>query len=130
MRVARRRRAERVYAYGALERFRAARSMRTLEVSRLALPVTDPNILGLAYDAAGIAIFGVPAVLTRKSDIRGAGGTAWGYNRKTFRMLVEQKLGFARKMADKFTILDRGRTVANGAMTDLDDTLVQRYLAV
>ena len=45
-------------------------------------------------------------------------------------LLVEQKLGFARKMADKFTILDRGRTVANGAMSDLDDTLVQRYLAV
>lgn len=45
-------------------------------------------------------------------------------------LLVEQKLGFARKMADKFTILDRGRTVATGAMSDLDDTLVQRYLAV
>jgi urea transport system ATP-binding protein len=45
-------------------------------------------------------------------------------------ILVEQKLGFARKMADRFTILDRGRTVASGAMTDLDDTLVQRYLAV
>ncbi|HET6333879.1 MAG TPA: urea ABC transporter ATP-binding subunit UrtE [Polyangiales bacterium] len=45
-------------------------------------------------------------------------------------LLVEQKLGFARKMADQFTILDRGRTVAAGQMTDLDDTLVQRYLAV
>jgi urea transport system ATP-binding protein len=45
-------------------------------------------------------------------------------------LLVEQKLGFARKMADRFTILDRGRSVATGPMTDLDDTLVQRYLAV
>jgi len=45
-------------------------------------------------------------------------------------LLVEQKLGFARKMADRFTILDRGRNVATGPMTDLDDTLVQRYLAV
>ncbi len=45
-------------------------------------------------------------------------------------LLVEQKLGFARKMADRFTILDRGRTVATGAMPELDDTLVQRYLAV
>jgi len=45
-------------------------------------------------------------------------------------LLVEQKLGFARKMADQFTILDRGRTVAAGQMTDLDDTLVQHYLAV
>ena len=45
-------------------------------------------------------------------------------------LLVEQKLGFARKIADKFTILDRGRTVTTGAMSDLDDTLVQRCLAV
>jgi urea transport system ATP-binding protein len=45
-------------------------------------------------------------------------------------LLVEQKLGFARKMAERFVILDRGRTVANGAMGELDDALVQRYLAV
>ncbi|HKP56819.1 MAG TPA: urea ABC transporter ATP-binding subunit UrtE [Polyangiales bacterium] len=45
-------------------------------------------------------------------------------------LLVEQKLGFARKMAERFTILDRGRSVAGGPMTDLNDSLVQRYLAV
>ena len=45
-------------------------------------------------------------------------------------LLVEQKLGFARKMAERFTILDRGRSVAAGPMSDLNDTLVQRYLAV
>jgi urea transport system ATP-binding protein len=45
-------------------------------------------------------------------------------------LLVEQKLGFARKVADRFCILDRGRSVASGAMADLDDTLIQRHLAV
>jgi urea transport system ATP-binding protein len=45
-------------------------------------------------------------------------------------LLVEQKLAFARKMAESFTILDRGRTVATGPMLDLNDTLIQRHLSV
>jgi urea transport system ATP-binding protein len=45
-------------------------------------------------------------------------------------LLVEQKLGFARKVAQRFTILDRGRSVVTGPMSDLDDTLVQRHLSV
>ncbi|GAA5213404.1 urea ABC transporter ATP-binding subunit UrtE [Corallincola platygyrae] len=45
-------------------------------------------------------------------------------------LLVEQKLPFARKVADNFCILDRGRQVAAGEMTDLDDTLIKRYLTV
>lgn len=45
-------------------------------------------------------------------------------------LLVEQKLPFARKVADHFQILDRGRSVANGKMTELSDTLVKEYLTV
>jgi urea transport system ATP-binding protein len=45
-------------------------------------------------------------------------------------LLVEQKLAFARKMAESFTILDRGRTVATGPMTGLNDELIQRHLSV
>ena len=45
-------------------------------------------------------------------------------------LLVEQKLPFARKAADRFTILDRGRTVASGAMDELTDELVRDYLTV
>ncbi|TCI02919.1 urea ABC transporter ATP-binding subunit UrtE [Corallincola luteus] len=45
-------------------------------------------------------------------------------------LLVEQKLPFARKVADNFCILDRGRQVATGEMTALDDTLIKRYLTV
>lgn len=45
-------------------------------------------------------------------------------------LLVEQKLKFARRVADDFIILDRGRSVAKGAMTDLSETLVKQYLVV
>ena len=45
-------------------------------------------------------------------------------------LLVEQKLGFARQVADRFCILDKGRAVATGAMADLNDGLVRQYLTV
>jgi urea transport system ATP-binding protein len=45
-------------------------------------------------------------------------------------ILVEQKLPFARRVADRFLILDRGRLVANGAMGELGDDLVRQYLTV
>jgi len=45
-------------------------------------------------------------------------------------LLVEQKLPLARRVADRFYVLDKGRAVANGAMSDLDDALVRRYLSV
>lgn len=45
-------------------------------------------------------------------------------------ILVEQKLPFARRVADRFTILDRGRAVASGVMDELNDDLVKEYLTV
>lgn len=45
-------------------------------------------------------------------------------------LLVEQKLPLARRVADHFYILDKGRAVANDAMEQLDDDLVRRYLTV
>lgn len=45
-------------------------------------------------------------------------------------LLVEQKLPFARRIGDRFTILDRGRSVASGVMDDLNDALVKEYLTV
>ncbi len=45
-------------------------------------------------------------------------------------LLVEQKLPFARAVADDFAIMERGRIVADGAMAALGDDLVERYLAV
>ncbi|WP_295393111.1 urea ABC transporter ATP-binding subunit UrtE [uncultured Thiodictyon sp.] len=45
-------------------------------------------------------------------------------------ILVEQKLPFARRVADRFVILDRGRLMASGAMAELGDDLVRQYLNV
>lgn len=45
-------------------------------------------------------------------------------------LLVEQKLHFARAVADRFAILDRGSKVAEGKVGELDDGLVKRYLTV
>ena len=45
-------------------------------------------------------------------------------------LLVEQKLPFARAVADDFVLLDRGRSVATGAIESLDDQLIRRYLTV
>ncbi len=45
-------------------------------------------------------------------------------------VIVEQKLPFARRVGKRFEILDRGRNVANGAMSELSDELVQKYLTV
>ncbi|HRY16202.1 MAG TPA: ABC transporter ATP-binding protein, partial [Candidatus Competibacteraceae bacterium] len=45
-------------------------------------------------------------------------------------LLVEQKLPFARWVAQQFCIVDKGRAVATGAITDLHDDLVRQYLTV
>jgi urea transport system ATP-binding protein len=45
-------------------------------------------------------------------------------------LLVEQKLAFARRVASRFCLMDRGRNVATGAMSELSDELVSRHLAV
>ncbi len=53
--------------------------------------LTDPNIMGLAYDAVGILIFGVPALLVNSMRIAKEGGTTWDYNKYTFLRFIEQK---------------------------------------
>ena len=45
-------------------------------------------------------------------------------------LLVEQKLHFARRVADHFRIMEKGRVVAQGDMQSLDDDIVRRYLTV
>ena len=45
-------------------------------------------------------------------------------------LIVEQKLAFARMVGTHYIILDRGRLVAQGAMSALNDDLVQKYLTV
>ncbi|HVR19980.1 MAG TPA: urea ABC transporter ATP-binding subunit UrtE [Polyangiaceae bacterium] len=45
-------------------------------------------------------------------------------------LLVEQKLQFARRVASRFCLMERGRAVASGAMSELSDELVKKHLAV
>ena len=45
-------------------------------------------------------------------------------------LLVEQKLPFARRVGDRFCIMDRGRAVKSGEMSELSDDVVSKYLTV
>ena len=45
-------------------------------------------------------------------------------------LLVEQKLPFARRYADRFMIMDRGQAVAGGDIAELSDDLIKRHLTV
>lgn len=45
-------------------------------------------------------------------------------------LLVEQKLPFARKYADRFVIMDRGRPVAKGEIAKLSNELIKQHLTV
>lgn len=45
-------------------------------------------------------------------------------------ILVEQKLGFARRVGKEFRLMERGRIVASDAMENLNDDLIKQYMAV
>lgn len=45
-------------------------------------------------------------------------------------LLVEQKLPFARRYADRFVIMDRGRPMAKGKIDALSDALIKEHLTV
>jgi urea transport system ATP-binding protein len=45
-------------------------------------------------------------------------------------LLVEQKLPFARRVGQQFTIMDKGRSVASGPMQNLSNQLIQKHLTV
>ncbi len=45
-------------------------------------------------------------------------------------LLVEQKLPFARRVAQQFCILDKGRNVATDAMENLGEEIINSYLTV
>jgi urea transport system ATP-binding protein len=45
-------------------------------------------------------------------------------------ILVEQKLGFARRVGKEFRLMEKGRVVASDKMANLNDELIRQYLAV
>jgi urea transport system ATP-binding protein len=82
----------------------------------------DPKILILDEPTEGIQ----PNIVSEIGDIL----LRLNQDEKLSVLLVEQKLPFARRVASRFVIMDRGRTVASGAMPDLSEELVQRHLVV
>jgi urea transport system ATP-binding protein len=84
--------------------------------------VIDPKLLILDEPAEGIQpniVQEIGSIIRRL--IREIGLTV---------ILVEQKLPFARKVADRFLILERGRLMATGRIDELTDDLVREYLTV
>ncbi|MEI6872767.1 MAG: ATP-binding cassette domain-containing protein, partial [Verrucomicrobiota bacterium] len=45
-------------------------------------------------------------------------------------LLVEQYLEFAKELADRFAIMDRGAIVAGGNIENLTDDVIQQHLVV
>ena len=84
--------------------------------------VTDPRLLILDEPTEGIQ----PNIVAEIGEIVRRLNREMGLTV----LLVEQKLPFARKVADRFCLLDRGRAVADGAMPDLNEELIQQYLTV
>ena len=84
--------------------------------------VLDPKLLILDEPTEGIQ----PNIVQEIGDILRR------LNRETglTLLLVEQKLPFARRVGDRFAILDRGRAMASGVMGELNEALVKEYLTV
>jgi len=81
----------------------------------------DPSLLILDEPTEGIQPNIVSQIADVLLELKGRGLTL---------LLVEQKLPFARRVADRFCIMDRGRAVASGAMSELGDEIVNRHLKV
>ncbi len=84
--------------------------------------VVDPKLLILDEPTEGIQ----PNVVAEIGDIIRRLNHEMGLTV----LLVEQKLPFARKVGDRFCILDRGRHVAEGEMGILNEQLIKEYLTV
>lgn len=81
----------------------------------------DPKLLILDEPCEGIQPNIVQQIADVLIELRSQGLTI---------LLVEQKLPFARRVADRFCIMDRGRAVASGPIGELDDAVVTKYLTV
>ncbi len=84
--------------------------------------VTDPSLLILDEPTEGIQ----PNIVAEIGDIilrlnQEAGLTV---------LLVEQKLPFARRVAQQFCILEKGRQVSQGPISGLTDQVIESYLSV
>lgn len=84
--------------------------------------VVDPSLLILDEPTEGIQ----PNIVQEIGDIIKKLSTEVGLTV----LLVEQKLPIVRRIADNFTLLDRGRKVASGQIDGLTEDLIKQYLTV
>ena len=86
--------------------------------------VTDPQLLILDEPTEGIqpnVVSDIGRIIRQLVESPDLGLTV---------LIVEQKLPFARKVGDRFCIMDRGRAVAKGTLPELTDELVAQHLTV
>ena len=84
--------------------------------------VLDPKLLILDEPGEGIQ----PNIVRQIGDVIRQLNAELGLSV----LLVEQKLPFARRVADDFYIVEKGSVVAQGAISELSDDLVSRHLSV
>ena len=84
--------------------------------------VMRPRVLLLDEPTEGIQPSIIKDIERIISLLRNRGGMAI--------VLVEQYFEFAKRLADRFIILDRGRVVLAGGSSDLDSPDVRKYLVV
>jgi urea transport system ATP-binding protein len=83
--------------------------------------VLDPSVLILDEPNEGIQ----PNIVSQIGDVitrlNGEGLTV---------ILVEQKLGFAKRVGREFRLMEKGRVVASDSMEQLSEALIRKHLAV
>jgi len=84
--------------------------------------VLDPKLLILDEPGEGIQ----PNIVRQIGDVIRTLNAELGISV----LLVEQKLPFARRVADDFHVMEKGSVVAQGPIADLSDELVREYLSV
>lgn len=82
----------------------------------------DPKILILDEPNEGIQ----PNIVRQIGDVI----THLVNDQKLTVVIVEQKLGFARRVGQYFHLMEKGRVVANGGIDELSDELVSKHLSV
>ncbi len=84
--------------------------------------VIDPKVLILDEPNEGIQ----PNIVTQIGDVIQKLNQEDGLTV----VLVEQKLGFARRVGQEFRLMEKGRVVASDQMANLNDQLIRQHLAV
>jgi urea transport system ATP-binding protein len=84
--------------------------------------VTRPRLLLLDEPTEGVQPSIIKDIERVISHLRDRGGMAI--------VLVEQYFEFAKRLADSFVVLNRGRVVASGSQTDLESGDIQQHLTV